>query len=85
MTSDDKPQREVVKINNINDFVLPSANCVKIPSNPQPSTQTTGVVALRTRKKERITLEKKEIKPVKINLSDCLACNACVTNSEDLF
>lgn len=70
-----------VKINNVNDFIMPNQLCVA--GAPAPESTPTNIIRIHsTKKKEGDAVP---AKPIKVTLSDCLSCTGCLTSSEELF
>jgi iron only hydrogenase large subunit-like protein len=86
----------IVKIADIDDYITPSQNCIKpISENDNNKTSKSNKITLESyeditsfkglSKPDLIKLKDKNTKTAKVSLSDCLACNGCVTTAETLL
>uniref|UniRef100_A0AC34F4F4 Iron hydrogenase large subunit C-terminal domain-containing protein n=1 Tax=Panagrolaimus sp. ES5 TaxID=591445 RepID=A0AC34F4F4_9BILA len=72
-----------IKVNNVNDFIMPNLKCVAGAPAPQTETATINNIRIHSTKKKEGDVPPP--KPIKVTLSDCLSCTGCLTSSEELF
>jgi iron only hydrogenase large subunit-like protein len=72
-----------IKVNNVNDFIMPNLKCVA--GAPAPQSESAPINNIRIHSTKKKEGDKAPPKPIKVTLSDCLSCTGCLTSSEELF